>query len=56
MVVRDVRQIIDENFVPETREIQGVELGDLRPPTIQDVAKPVDRSQITATNPVKEEI
>ena len=50
-IVKDVREVFDPNFTPQTKEIQGVELGDIRRPTIQDIAKPVDRSQITTVIP-----
>ena len=54
MVVRDIRQLIDKDFEPSTIDIENVILGDIRPPTIKDVAKPVDRSQITAVDKPKE--
>jgi len=55
-IIKDVREtfIPDFHSRPKTRTIEDVELGDIRPPTIQDIAKPVDRSQITIVTPKEE--
>ncbi len=53
-MIKDIREKIIPDFKPQTIEIEQVELGDLRPETIQDKAKPPTRSPITVVDPVKE--
>ena len=56
MVIRDVRSLFDEFFEPQTKTIEGVELGDVQGKTIQDINPSApNRDQITVTKPIKEE-
>ena len=46
--VKDIRKVIDPNFTPQTKEIQGVELGDIQSRTVQDIyPTPPNRSKIS---------
>lgn len=60
MKVQDVRSLFDEFFEPQTKTIEGVELGDVQGKTIQDIVKegkaiPENRSEITTTIPAEGE-
>ena len=57
-IIKDVRETFMPDFKirPKTRTIEGVELGDVKGKTIQDINPSApDRSQITITKPDKEE-
>jgi len=46
----------DFNIRPKTRDVQGIELGDVQGKTIQDINPSApNRDQITVTKPIKEE-
>ena len=47
-MIKDIRELLDKDFTPQTREIQGVELGDVKGRTVQDIyPTPPNRSKIS---------